>query len=52
VGAVLTVLPSSRPPALTFTPYHSVLAVAFALLAGAAMGVDFPESDTAFARLT
>ena len=52
VGAVLTALESPRPPALAFTPYHLGLAAAFALLAGAAMGVDFPESDAAFTRLT
>jgi protein-S-isoprenylcysteine O-methyltransferase Ste14 len=52
LGGVLTVLDSPRPPALAFTSYHFGLAAAFALVAGAAMGVDFPESNTAFARLT
>ena len=52
VGAVLTVLGSPAPPILAFTPYHLGLAAAFACLAGAAMGIDFPESNTAFARLT
>ena len=52
VGAVLTVLRSPAPPPLVFTPYHEALAAAFACIAGAAMGIDLPESDAAFTRLT
>ena len=52
VGAVLTVLDSPHPPNLVFMPYHEGLAAAFACIAGAALGVDFPESDAAFTRLT
>lgn len=52
VGAVLTVLSSPQPPALTFPGYDLALAAGFACIAGAAMGVDFPESDASFARLT
>ncbi|HXJ88092.1 MAG TPA: prolipoprotein diacylglyceryl transferase family protein [Candidatus Binatia bacterium] len=52
LGAALTTFDSPPPPAMVFTPYQFGLAAAFALLAGAALGVDFPESDSAFARLT
>jgi hypothetical protein len=52
IGAVFTVLDSPEPPALPFTLAQVALAAAFACLAGAAMGVDFPEKDAAFARLT
>jgi protein-S-isoprenylcysteine O-methyltransferase Ste14 len=51
-GALVTALAS--PPALGLTPSLAgcAWAAVFALLAGAAMGVDFPESDRPFARLT
>jgi len=52
LGAVLTVLASPSPPALALTGYHLGLAAVFACIAGAAMGIDFPESNTTFARLT
>jgi protein-S-isoprenylcysteine O-methyltransferase Ste14 len=51
-GAIVTSVGS--PPARELTPTLAglVWAVAFGLVAGAAMGVDFPASDQAFARLT
>ena len=52
VGAVLTVLNSPSPPVLHLSLSQLGLAAAFACLAGAAMGMDFPESDANFARLT
>jgi prolipoprotein diacylglyceryltransferase len=52
VGAVLTVLPSPAAPILHWSLPRLGFAAAFAVLAGAAMGVDFPESDAAFTRLT
>lgn len=52
LGAMVTVLDSPPPPALPLTLAQAALAAAFACLAGAAMGVDFPEKDAAFARLT
>lgn len=51
LGAALTALDSPPPPTLHFTSYHLGLAAAFACLAGAAMGIDFPESDRTCARL-
>jgi hypothetical protein len=52
VGATVTVLNSPSPPTLHLTPSQLRLAAAFGCIAGAAMGVDFPESNAAFARLT
>ncbi len=52
VGAVLTTLRASPAPTLTLWPGAIIWSAAFALLAAAAMGVDFPESDRPFARLT
>lgn len=52
LGAVLTTVPSSTAPALQFSWGGAVSAVAFALVTGAAMGIDFPESKRALARLT
>lgn len=52
VGAVFTVVNSPSPPTLSLIPHNLGLAAAFALLAGAAMGIDFPESKSMFARLT
>lgn len=52
VGAALTSLASPRPPSLTFTPEGLALAASFGLVAAAALGVDFPESNKALARLT
>ena len=52
LGAVFTVLHSPSPPALTLIPSNLGLAAGFAVLTGAAMGVDFPESGAMFARLT
>ena len=52
MGAVLTSIGS--PPAHELTPSLAgfVWAAVFGLMAGAAMGVDFPDSDRPFARLT
>jgi len=52
VGAVLTVLVSPSPTVLRWTLPDVALALAFGCIAGAAMGVDFPESNATFARLT
>ena len=52
LGAVLTALPSSSAPSWRFSPAGVWLAVAFAAVAGVALGVDFPESEHRLARLT
>ncbi|HEY6252392.1 MAG TPA: diacylglyceryl transferase, partial [Candidatus Angelobacter sp.] len=52
VGATVTVLDSPTPPALHLTLSQLGLAAVFACSAAAAMGVDFPESNAKFARLT
>jgi len=52
VGAALAVLASPQPPTLHLTLSQLALAAAFGCIAGAAMGVDFPESNATFARLT
>ncbi|HEY6249791.1 MAG TPA: prolipoprotein diacylglyceryl transferase family protein [Candidatus Angelobacter sp.] len=51
-GAVLTSLHSPPPPTLNSSLHGLVLALAFAAVAAAAMGVDFPESNRPLARLT
>jgi prolipoprotein diacylglyceryltransferase len=51
-GAMLTVFVSPSSPALQWTVPHFALAAGFGCIAGAAMGVDFPESNATFARLT
>ncbi|MFY9724975.1 MAG: prolipoprotein diacylglyceryl transferase family protein, partial [Bryobacteraceae bacterium] len=51
VGALVTSVGSPPAPALTPSVAGALWAAVFALLAGAAMGVDFPESDRPFARL-
>ena len=51
-GAVLTTLNSPPPPTLSFSVHGLILAVAFAAIAAAALGVDFPESNRPLARLT
>jgi prolipoprotein diacylglyceryltransferase len=52
VGAVLTCLPSFPAPTWSFSPTGLLWAIAFAAVAGVALGVDFPESEHRFARLT
>jgi len=52
VGAALTVLDSPEPPTLHLTLSQLTLAALFGCIVGGAMGVDFPESNTTFARLT
>jgi len=52
VGALLTVFESPSPAVLQWTAPHFALAAGFGCIAGAAMGVDFPESNATFARLT
>jgi prolipoprotein diacylglyceryltransferase len=51
-GAVLTILHSPSPPSLKFSLDGMVWALSFGCLAGAALGVDFPESNRPLARLT
>ncbi|MBZ5585980.1 MAG: prolipoprotein diacylglyceryl transferase [Acidobacteriia bacterium] len=51
-GAALTAFRASPAPPLMLSPAGIVWAAAFGLLAGAALGVDFPETDRPFARLT
>lgn len=52
IGAGLTTIAAPRPPALYFSIHDFVLALIFSVIAAAALGVDFPESNRAFARLT
>jgi len=52
VGALLTTLRSPGAPTLAASGGGFLWALTFALLAGAAMGVDFPESNRPLARLT
>jgi len=52
LGAVVSSMVSGPAPRWSFSPTGFWLALLFALLAGAALGVDFPESDSMFARLT
>jgi len=51
-GAVITTLTSPSPPHLQLSLNDVALASAFGLFVAAAMGVDFPESNRSFARLT
>ncbi len=51
-GAWLTTLPSAASPALAVSGAGVLAAFGCAVLSGAAMGVDFPESDRPFSRLT
>jgi protein-S-isoprenylcysteine O-methyltransferase Ste14 len=51
-GAVVTCMRSTPAPALTPSAGGFLWAAVFGLAAGAALGVDFPESDKPFARLT
>jgi protein-S-isoprenylcysteine O-methyltransferase Ste14 len=51
-GALLTSAGSPPAHALTPSPAGFLWAAAFGLVAGAALGVDFPASDRPFARLT
>jgi protein-S-isoprenylcysteine O-methyltransferase Ste14 len=52
LGAALTTLRSPVALGLQFSSTGVAAALAFALVTGAAMGVDFPESNRALARLT
>jgi len=52
MGAVVTSLVSGPAPRWSFSPSGLLLAILFALVAGVALGVDFPESESMFARLT
>lgn len=52
LGAVLTTVPSPASLPLQFSWLGLTSAAAFALITGVAMGVDFPESNRALARLT
>lgn len=52
LGAAFTVFHSPAPPVLHWTPSQLGFAAAFGCIAGAALGVDFPESNAPFARLT
>jgi len=52
VGAALTTLSSPAAPALAFSAPGILWGLVFGILAGAAMGVDFPESNQPLARLT
>lgn len=51
-GALLTTLRSSVVPALAPSGPGMLWALAFACVSGAAMGIDFPESNRPLARLT
>ena len=53
IGAVCSTLPWRLRPAPLTWPDHTLLlsALALALVTGAAMGVDFPESNRRFSRL-
>jgi protein-S-isoprenylcysteine O-methyltransferase Ste14 len=51
-GAILTTLRWPAAPALTPSGPGMLWALAFAAIAGAAMGVDFPETNRPLARLT
>jgi len=52
LGAVLTCLPSLQAPTWRYSSTGLLWAIAFAAVAGVALGVDFPESEHRFARLT
>jgi len=52
LGAVLTTFASSPAPTWRFSSTGLWLAILFAAVAGAALCVDFPESDRPLARLT
>jgi prolipoprotein diacylglyceryltransferase len=52
LGAALTTMSSSSPPALQFSFEGLALSATFAFVAGAALGIDFPESSRPLARLT
>jgi protein-S-isoprenylcysteine O-methyltransferase Ste14 len=52
LGAVLTAVPSAPAPPWTPSLTGLCLGIAFGAIAGLALGVDFPESESMFARLT
>jgi protein-S-isoprenylcysteine O-methyltransferase Ste14 len=52
IGAGLTTIAALRPPVLQFSTSDFVLGFVFSVVAAAALGVDFPESNRPFARLT
>jgi protein-S-isoprenylcysteine O-methyltransferase Ste14 len=51
-GALLTTLPSPGAPMLVLSGRGLLLALAFAAVSGAAMGIDFPETNRPLACLT
>jgi len=51
-GAVLTCLATADAPRWTFSSLGIWLGIAFGIIAGVALGVDFPDSESMFARLT
>lgn len=52
IGAVLTTVPSSAAPPWALSSSGIWLGIVFGVIAGVALGVDFPESESMFARLT
>lgn len=52
LGALLTTLRSAGAPTLALSGRGALWAFAFASISGAAMGVDFPETNRPLARLT
>ena len=51
-GAVVSSLPASAAAQLAFTGPGLAWAAVFGLVAGAALGIDFPDVDRPLARLT
>jgi len=52
IGAVITSAPTAPAPHWAFSLTGLWLGIAFGVLAGVALGVDFPERESMFARLT
>jgi type IV secretory pathway VirB3-like protein len=52
IGAVMTCFTSAPAPRVTFLRIGLLLAIGFAAIAGAALGIDSPESGRMLARLT
>jgi len=52
IGAALTTVPTEPAPPWTFSTTAVSMGIAFGITAGAALGIDFPESGSMFARLT
>ena len=51
-GAILSTMRSQGAPALMPSAQGALCALAFAIVSGAAMGIDFPETNRLLARLT